>query len=249
MMPVFDETNRSLRDVWNYFRGIRPHNLTSFEYRHLFWILFWPLYGVAFYTFEKVLPLEFHPIYCTLDDYIPFLEIFAIPYYYWFAFLVGSLVFTGLFNIPAFNRGMQFIAITYSVTLVIYLIYPSCQELRVTEFPRDNFCTDIVKAMYAFDSNENVCPSIHVLGSVGAGLALLQCRRFSTPIWQVINWLTIIAVSLSTVFIKQHSIIDVFAAAALCAVVYPFTFGRKPGIGNGVPAIGKSRKERQPANQ
>lgn len=229
MMPVFEETNRTFLDVWNYYKGIRLNNLTSTKYRHLFWILFWPLYGLGFYAFEHLLPLEFHPIYCAFDDQIPFLEIFAIPYYYWFAFLVGALIYTGLFNVPAFNRGMQFIAVTYSVTLLIYLIYPSCQELRPTEFPRDNFCTDIVKAMYAFDSNENVCPSIHVLGSVGAGLALLQCRRFSTPVWQVINWFSIVTVSLSTVFIKQHSIIDVIAAVVLCAVVYVFTFGRKPG--------------------
>ncbi|MBQ8683289.1 MAG: phosphatidic acid phosphatase [Clostridia bacterium] len=227
-MPVFEETNYSLRDVWVYFRDIRPHNLTSPKYRHLFWILFWPLYGLAFYAFENLLPLEFHPIYTPLDDYIPFCEIFAIPYYYWFAFLVGALVYTGLFNVPAFNRGMQFIAVTYTVTLIIYLIYPSCQELRPAELPRDNFLTDIVQAMYDFDSNENVCPSIHVLGSVGAGLAILQCKRFSTPAWQVINWFSIVVISFSTVFIKQHSIIDVFAAIILCGLVYPFTFGRKP---------------------
>lgn len=227
-MPIFEETNRTVRDVWEYFRGLRPNNLTSPKYRHLFWILFWPLYGVGFYAFEKVLPLEFHPIYSPLDDYIPFLEIFAIPYYFWFAFLVGMLVYAGFFNVPAFNRGMLFIAVTYSVTLLIYLIYPSCQELRPTEFERDNFLTDIVQAMYNYDSNENVCPSIHVLGAVGAGLIGLQCKRFSTPFWKAFMWFWIVSISLSTVFIKQHSIIDVVAAVVLCLVVYPFSFGRRP---------------------
>ena len=226
-MPIFEETNRTWLDVWNYYKGIRPNNLCGPAYRHLLLVIFWPLYGIAFYAFEKVLPLTFHPIYSPLDDYIPFCEWFAIPYYWWFAFLVGALVYTGLFNIEAFRRGSYFIMITYTVTLVIYLIYPSCQELRPAEFPRDNFLTDIVAGMYAFDSNENVCPSIHVLGGVGAGFALLQCRRFSTVWWRIFNWISIITITFSTVFIKQHSIIDVIAAVALCAAVYPFTFGRK----------------------
>lgn len=226
-MQVFDETNRTLSQVWQYYKGIRLNNLTSPAYRHIWLLLFWPLYGVAFYTFELVLPLNFHPIYSPLDDWIPFCEYFVIPYYWWFAILVGMVAYTFLFNIEVFRRSAYFIMITYTVTLVIYLIYPSCQELRPEVMPRDNVFTQIVSNLYAYDSNENVCPSIHVLGAVGAGMAGLQCRRFANLPGRLVMWLSMITICMSTVFLKQHSIIDVVVALVLCAVVYPFTFGRK----------------------
>lgn len=228
MLPVFEETNHSWADVKDYYRDLRPHNITSDKYKHLLLLLYWPLYGMAFFVFELVLPLHFHPIYCPLDDRIPFQEIFVIPYYYWFAFMGLIIVYTCLFNVEAFKRCMYFIMATYTITLIIYFIYPSCQELRPEVFPRDNVLTRIVGFLYNFDSNENVCPSIHVLGSVAVGIAGLQCRRFSTPAWRMCMILSMILISLSTVFIKQHSVIDIAAALLLSAVVYPFTFGRKP---------------------
>ena len=100
-------------------------------------------------------------------------------------------------------------------------------ELLKLAGKHDNILTRIIGTLYATDSNENVCPSIHVLGAVGAGIAGLQCRRFATVWGRIVMWVSIITICMSTVMIKQHSIIDVFVALALCAVVYPFTFGRK----------------------
>ncbi|MBQ4332920.1 MAG: phosphatidic acid phosphatase [Clostridia bacterium] len=227
MNKVFDDNHRSFGDAFRFLLGVRPGNLGSDTYRHLLLLLFWPLYGIGFYTFELILPLDFHPIYCVVDDWIPFCEWFVIPYYWWFVILVGMVAYTALFNFEVYYRYMYFIIITYSVTLLIYLIYPSSQELRPEIFPRDNILTRIIGTLYATDSNENVCPSIHVLGAVGAGIAGLQCRRFATVWGRIVMWVSIITICMSTVMIKQHSIIDVFVALALCAVVYPFTFGRK----------------------
>ena len=33
-----------------------------------------------------------------------------------------------------------------------------------------------------------------------------------------------VLISISTVFLKQHSIVDIYAALALCAVAYPFAY-------------------------
>ena len=119
---------------------------------------------------------------------------------------------------------MYFIIITYTVTTVIYLVYPTCQELRPTEFERDNFCVWVVKALYAFDTNTNVCPSLHVIGSFAVLFTTWHIKRFKTPLWQLALWIITIAISISTVFLKQHSVIDIYAALAVCAVSYPFAY-------------------------
>ena len=81
----------------------------------------------------------------------------------WFVFLVGMVLYLGLCDIENFRKYMYFIIISYSVTVVIYLVYPTYQDLRPTIFERDNIFVHIVQFLYGFDTNTNVCPSIHVL--------------------------------------------------------------------------------------
>ena len=159
-----------------------------------------------------------------LDAKIPFCEFFVFPYYFWFVFLVGIHLYTLFFDIPAFKKLMYFIIITYTVTSIIYFIYPTKQELRPTEFVRDNFCVDIVKALYNFDTNTNVCPSLHVIGSFAVYFTTLYCKPLRTPLWQTVLIILTVLISISTVFLKQHSVIDIIAALAVCTAAFPFAY-------------------------
>ena len=129
------------------YKNLRPWNLNSPEYRHLLLLIYWPVYGLTFWLLERGLTLTYHPVEVAFDAKIPFCEFFVFPYYFWFVFLFGIHVYTGLYDIPAFKKLMYFIMITYTVTTVIYLVYPTCQNLRPTEFSRDNFCVDIEGAL------------------------------------------------------------------------------------------------------
>ena len=206
------------------YKNLRPWNLNSPEYRHLLLLIYWPVYGLTFWLLERGLTLTYHPVEVAFDAKIPFCEFFVFPYYLWFAFLFGIHVYTGLYDIPAFKKLMYFIMITYTVTTVIYLVYPTCQNLRPTEFARDNFCVDIVKALYNFDTNTNVCPSLHVIGSFAVLFTTWNCKKLRSFKFQAVLVPLTVLISISTVFLKQHSIVDIYAALALCAVAYPFAY-------------------------
>lgn len=206
------------------YKNLRPWNLNSPEYRHLLLLIYWPVYGLTFWLLERGLTLTYHPVEVAFDAKIPFCEFFVFPYYFWFAFLFGIHVYTGLYDIPAFKKLMYFIMITYTVTTVIYLVYPTCQNLRPTEFARDNFCVDIVKALYNFDTNTNVCPSLHVIGSFAVLFTTWNCKKLRSFKFQAVLVPLTVLISISTVFLKQHSIVDIYAALALCAVAYPFAY-------------------------
>ncbi len=208
----------------DYKRLFRGEKLNSPDFKHLFLLLYWPVYGLMFWLMERGLSLTYHPVASAFDNKIPFCEYFIFPYYFWFVFLAGIHIYTLLFDVPAFKKLMYFIIITYTVTTVIYLVYPTCQELRPAEFERDNFCVWVVKALYAFDTNTNVCPSLHVIGSFAVLFTTWHIKRFKTPLWQLALWIITIAISISTVFLKQHSVIDIYAALAVCAVSYPFAY-------------------------
>jgi len=71
---MFEILKNPVRD----YSCLRIHNLNSDEFRHLWLLVYWPVFGILFRLAELVIPLEAcHEVYCSLDDYIPFVEIFC----------------------------------------------------------------------------------------------------------------------------------------------------------------------------
>ena len=191
------------------------------QYRYMLLVLWWPLFGLFFTYLEKYYPVaEYAVIHCALDDQIPFLEGFFIPYVLWFPFLALPLIYGFFFDTKAAVRMMHYIMFTYTVTVVIYLIWPTMQDLRPVTFARDNLLTRFAARFYAFDTNTNVCPSIHVLGSFGAMHGCQEMGKWKNPvkkrIWDAAFALLAVTITASTVFVKQHSILDVIGAIPLC---------------------------------
>ena len=214
------------------YRNLRPHNLGSSEFRHLFLLLFWPVYGLAFLAVERLIPRSYYaPVWCPADDLIPFCEWFIIPYTLWFLFVVGMHIYLLLTDIPAFRRMMYFIILTYSITIGIYLIWPTCQQLRPEVLPRDNLLCRFVAGYYRMDTNTNVCPSIHVLGSMAVCFGAWDTKRLQTPGWKTAFFLTALLISVSTLFVKQHSAVDVMTGLLLSwlayTVIYVIPGGKK----------------------
>lgn len=205
------------------YRGLRFRSLKSPEYRHTLLLLFWPVYGLVFGTLERGVTMEtYHMVHCALDDAIPFCEYFFIPYLIWFVYLTGSIVYTFFYDVPAFRRMMRFIILTYSATLLVYIIYPTAQELRPAVFPRDNFFCRFARWFYAFDTNTNVCPSLHVIGSIAAMYSLWNSRHFKAVPWRVVSGVTAVSICVSVLFVKQHSVLDVLWALPLCLAGFLF---------------------------
>lgn len=190
------------------------------QFEHMKYLLFWPIYGIMFALLERGITYSYYyPMHCWLDDLIPFNEWMVIPYLFWFIFLPGMLLYTCIYEPHSFRKMMQFIILSYSTTIVIYILFPTCQYLRPHAFERDNFLTRFLHWFYGYDTNTNVCPSIHVIGSLAVMFASWHCEKIGRG-WKNFCTVTAILISLSTVFIKQHSILDVVAAGALSFVCY-----------------------------
>ena len=163
-----------------------------------------------------------------MDDKIPFCEYFLIPYLFWFVFLIGIHIYTLLFDVESFKKLMRFIIITYSAAMLIYIVFPNCQELRPVIFERDNIFTHFIKGFYQFDTNTNVCPSIHVIGSVAVMLCAWHSKHFSKTGWRIVFGVIALLISASTVFLKQHSVLDVVAAIPICFIAYWIVYKKEP---------------------
>ena len=209
--------------LFGYYRDFNFKNITSPKYRHLFLILFLPVYLTLFFLTEKyVTPI--YKVYTPLDDLIPVCEFFVIPYVLWYALLAFVSIYTLLFDIPSFKKFYIFLSVTCVITFATYIIFPNQQNLRPTEFMRDNIFVDVMKNLYSIDTNTNVCPSIHVIFSIGMLFAVWNSKHFSSALWRTVWIMITVSICLATVFLKQHSVVDIFAGVLLCALVFPFVF-------------------------
>lgn len=207
------------------YRDLRLSNITSPRFRHLFLLLGWIGYFIMYALTENLIPAEdCHPVWCPLDDIIPFNELFVIPYVGWYLLIVVSLGYFLLYNIENFKGLQIFIIVTQVVSTIVYIAWPNRQDLRPEEFPRENVLTWIMGLIYSADTNTGVCPSLHVSYSLGIASAWLKEKAAA---WYVKAFVVIfvILVCLSVAFTKQHSVVDIFAALPMCLLAEIIAFG------------------------
>ena len=198
------------------YRQFRLRRLRDPEFSHLLYLLDWVGYFALYFLTENLIPTEkCYVIHSPLDDLIPFCEVFVIPYVGWYLLIVVSLLYFALYNPKSFIKLQSFIIITQVVAMTVYILSPNMQDLRPSEFPRDNIFTDIIGLLYSFDTNTNVCPSLHVGYSIGIASVWLKEKGVSKWVKAFIT-VFVVLVCLSTTFIKQHSIVDAFAAIPMC---------------------------------
>ena len=212
---------------WKEYLSLRPRDLKKPEYKHLWLLLFWTLELVYFTLMGRVLP-EYHPVICAMDGQIPFLEGFVLPYLSWFVCIAFTLLYTLRRNVPVFRRFSWYVVVTFGVAGLAFLLWPSTFPGRPVEpgwpasvadyyaaMPRKNLFTWMLSFVYFTDPPRNVFPSEHVVVALGMLCAALQDKRLRRPAFAVPYVTLQLLICVSVVFVKQHSILDVFAALPL----------------------------------
>ena len=185
------------------YREFRFSKLNTPQFSHMKLAIFgWLFYFSFYFLTENLIPPEIcHPMHCALDDMIPFCEYFAVFYVFWYALVFGSLLYTLLYDPKSFSKLSLFIFITQLIAMTIYILYPSRQDLRPEAFVRDNFLT-------------------RSMGILSVGLK----DRKLKPVWKVLLVFVVVMICLATAFVKQHSMVDVFAALPVSLVAELFVY-------------------------
>ena len=124
------------------YRTFRMSKINEPQFAHLKLLLGWVGYFILFFlTVNLITPDACHPVHMWLDDVIPFCEWFLIPYVFWYVLIVISLGYFLLYNVDSFKRLQTYIIITQIIAMACYILYPTRQDLRPTEFVNDNFLT------------------------------------------------------------------------------------------------------------
>lgn len=192
-------------------------------------------FAVYMITFSYIENREVHHyiVHTVIDDKIPFCEYFIIPYLLWFAFVAVTIIYFILFNNNSNHKWKEYyqlcitLATGMTLFLIISLVFPNGQDLRPV-LSGDNIFEKTVQMIYHTDTPTNVLPSIHVFNSLTCcGAILKNQRKHFKKTTDLLTVILTILIIMSTMLLKQHSVVDVVLAALMYAGCYRVVYGRE----------------------
>lgn len=179
------------------------------------------IYLVWFFWLEQQVTTNYHIIHAGLDDYIPFCAYFIVPYLLWFPYVLVTWSYIYWKDTETFSRMSAFLFIGMFATLFFCTIYPNGTNFRPHVDADANVFNWLVAQLYAADTPTNVLPSIHVYNSIGIQIAVTRSKAFRAHPWiRRASLVLCVLICLSTMFLKQHSSVDVMAACLMAYAVY-----------------------------
>lgn len=196
------------------------------KYKHALPVLLYGIVYMQWFSFlEKTVTRHYRLIHVMPDDYIPFCELFVIPYLMWFFYVAVVVLYFFFKDKDGYFRICTFLFTGMTVFLIISTLWPNGHDLRPLAMPRDNICSRLVAMLYRADTPTNLWPSIHVYNSLGCHIAVMKSARLEKKKGiRIGSLLLCVSIILSTVLIKQHSVFDVTTAFIMAALMYGIVY-------------------------
>lgn len=173
----------------------------------------------ALYFLAAQLPLERHVIHTALDDRIPFLPGFIVPYVLWYAYVPALLLYVSGRSDARFRRQMAVLFSGMLVCLATFVLFPTRIDFR-PDAAGEGALRALCRLIYANDKPHNVLPSMHCFESVLLHLEAFGPGTDAPAALRAASAVTAALICLSTVFIKQHAVPDALVGCALALVLH-----------------------------
>ena len=162
-----------------------------------------------------------HVVQTALDEEIPFIEYFIVPYMLWFVFIAATFLYFFFTDVQGFYKLAKISFAGMTIFLIICSVFPNGQDLRPVVFERDNIFVDAVRMLYRTDTCTNVFPSLHVFNTLCACIAIHKSQALKKHKAVCIGAYVLGAlIIMATMFLKQHSVLDVTGAFIMAYLLY-----------------------------
>ncbi|HJV16218.1 MAG TPA: phosphatase PAP2 family protein [Bacillales bacterium] len=159
-----------------------------------------------------------HTLITNLDNAIPVVKWFVIPYVAWVGYLTITLIYFCFKDSTLAFKTILVFDLGLLGCFIIYYFYQTVGPVRPV-LTGDDFLSRMLRFVYKIDQPYNCFPSIHVMSSY---LMIRAIRNCSWKKWWnawVIRFFSI-SIILATLFIKQHVLMDVFATILLVECLF-----------------------------
>ena len=186
------------------------------------------LVNLWFFYIEGKITVPSHYMYSPIDDLIPFVPTFILPYYIWYLYQAIPMVYFYFRSAESFRKLMLFSVLSFAIANTVYMMYPNGIFLRpvISSLP-DNVWGRWVELTYLKDTPINSAPSLHVLMSIATHLSIVDYEPFKKPWIAGPSMALMVIICVSTVFVKQHSIIDVVLSCGIGFLLYLAIYRRR----------------------
>lgn len=191
------------------------------KYKHAIPLIIYGIIYLAWFGHLEETIDHYKIIHVALDDYIPFCELFVIPYFLWFFYVAVVIAYFFFKDKDDYYKSCTFLFTGMTIFLLISTLWPNGQNLRPAIMPRDNIFTHMVAALYKTDTPTNLWPSIHVYNSLGCHFAIMKSTHFEKKKGiRIASLILCSSIIMATMFIKQHSVYDVTTAFIMATIMY-----------------------------
>lgn len=189
------------------------------ECKHgLFFLLF--ILIEVFYFLTQLRDIDYNLVHVSLDDMIPFLPVFVIPYVVWYVYVPGGMLYNFFVDKNAFCKQILTVISGMAISIIIFCIYPTTVDFRPSA-EGDGFFLWVCRLLFSNDKPVNVLPSMHCFEAVIIHLTAFRNEKLRRNITLRIGSIILsVLICLSTVFIKQHSVVDLVSGVALAYILY-----------------------------
>lgn len=164
--------------------------------------------------------VDYTLIHTTLDDAIPFLPIFIIPYVIWYAYVPLAMLYIYFKDKKAFTKQILTTVSGMAVCIFIFFVYPTAIDFRPTA-EGEGFLLWVCRLIFANDKSVNVLPSLHCFEAVIIHLTTFHSENMKNKLTvRITSAVLVVLICLSTVFVKQHSVLDLIFGVVLAVVMY-----------------------------
>lgn len=159
------------------------------------------------------------------DNLIPLIPVFIIPYYWSYAFWAMGPMAASKCSLEHFLDYLAAYLSTCLISALIIIFAPTCMD-RVAEglydLPTEGALWWLLRFCYDHDGGAmayNLLPSFHCINSVTAFLAV--AGRKEVALWyRVYSLVMMLVIFASTLFTKQHFLLDVGVSIVLAGTVF-----------------------------
>jgi len=150
-----------------------------------------------------------------IDAFIPLWPIWAVPYLLSIPWWIAALTWGALkMDYPRWRQFSLCLGITIVISYLIFIFYPT--YVVRPEITGQDFFSQLVLWIYGGDQVHNALPSGHTYTTLIIVIFWSQWLPKLKPLWIGIT----VLVLLSTLFTKQHYLLDLLAASVLVVTTY-----------------------------
>ncbi len=193
---------------------LKSNSATGYFLRLLFILLIPAAQGLYFIINHSTTTA--YDITIFLDKFIPFNEWFIIPYVFWYFYTFGALLILAYTDYKTYFRLLFSIVTGMLVCFLVYVLFPTTVPRPSIE--GTNILKQLVLFIYGNDKPYNCFPSIHMMDTLLITLFIFKHNR--SLILKLSSAFICVSIYLSTLFVKQHSILDAVASTILGVVLF-----------------------------